>query len=695
MEEQSSQQVFALDIGTRSLIGIVGHKEGDQFWVEAYEELQHPKRAMIDGQIEDIAQVARVAAELKQRLEEKTGTQLSRVAVAGAGRALKSISGVHKRALFGKAVDKQLLYELESCAVNEARDALNLKDSIGQYHCVGHSVVQATIDGYTFSNLLQHKGDEAEVEVIATFLPGEVVSSLRRCMELVGLEIETLTLEPIAAMRAVLPQDIRLLNLAMVDIGAGTSDIAITKDGKVAGYTMATVAGDEITEAIIRHCLVNFETAEQIKLALENGDGVSYTDILGHTQNTTSESILQAIDQSVDVLAKVIADRIEECNGGVPAAVFLVGGGSRTFGLCQKLAERLGIDTNKVAVAGTNFSGRILNESAGLDAPEHATPVGIALTAAEEISAGGSFVQVNEKKIRLFIGGEGISVMDVLLLAGYRHADLMGHSGRSVVFQLNNERKVAFGKPHIVAQIQLNGEVSALTAPVYGGDVLTIEVAENGEDAHPVILDYMPKGTQFSVFLGEVEYSVGDVVLLNGRLVTTDTEITEQAQVVFASIKTVRELCEASGIDMQKHTVYCNGEIATKEQILEPGDLINEEKTVFSKAEQAENSLETSKSEMELNAPESQNLPSEEQNPTEQNALIGSSMRVQLNGKNIVLPPKADKSQHTVLDLLPLLDIDPSSPKGWVQIECNGKQAGYLDVLQIGDTVEINWEEKK
>ncbi len=70
-------------------------------------------------------------------------------------------------------------------------------------------------------------------------------------------------------------------------------------------------------------------------------------------------------------------------------------------------------------------------------------------------------------------------------------------------------------------------------------------------------------------------------------------------------------------------------------------------------------------------------------------------MRVELNGKTIILPPKADKTAHTMLDLLPLIDIDPENPKGWVQIQKNGHEASYLEAIQSGDLIEIGWKEEK
>ena len=92
MKEQDSGVVFALDIGTRSIIGMLGRVENGRFYVTAIEKEEHDRRAMLDGQIVEIEQVALVAGEVIKRLEEKSGMKLSRVCVAAAGRALRSQS---------------------------------------------------------------------------------------------------------------------------------------------------------------------------------------------------------------------------------------------------------------------------------------------------------------------------------------------------------------------------------------------------------------------------------------------------------------------------------------------------------------------------------------------------------------------------------------------------------------------------
>lgn len=82
--------VFALDIGTRTVVGVLGYMDGEVFRVTDTESIPHLKRAMIDGQVEDIEQVAKVARTVKEALEQRNGIRLTEVSVAAAGRALKT-----------------------------------------------------------------------------------------------------------------------------------------------------------------------------------------------------------------------------------------------------------------------------------------------------------------------------------------------------------------------------------------------------------------------------------------------------------------------------------------------------------------------------------------------------------------------------------------------------------------------------
>lgn len=211
--KQAENEIFALDIGTRNVVGIVGHMDGGTFCVDYSVSVPHTQRAMVDGQIEDIPEVARVSGVVKSKLEDMSGTVLERVSIAAAGRALKT----RRIELSFDVEDKEMIseddvrsYELETAL--KAQDELDTEtaDSGISFYCVGHTVIQYLLDDYKIKSLIGHKGRKITVELIAAFLPSSVVESLYAVMDMTGLEVASLTLEPIAAMNIIIPPEVRL-----------------------------------------------------------------------------------------------------------------------------------------------------------------------------------------------------------------------------------------------------------------------------------------------------------------------------------------------------------------------------------------------------------------------------------------------------------------------------------------------------
>ena len=122
---QENDLIYALDIGTRSVIGMVGQTDGDRFKVLDVEVAEHKKRAMIDGQIDNIRQVAELARQVTQRLEERLDVTLERVCVAAAGRALQTQRGSFSLELpESGSITMEQIGQLETGAVSAAEEAL-------------------------------------------------------------------------------------------------------------------------------------------------------------------------------------------------------------------------------------------------------------------------------------------------------------------------------------------------------------------------------------------------------------------------------------------------------------------------------------------------------------------------------------------------------------------------------------------
>ena len=244
-QSRNETLVFGLDIGTRSIVGVVGYMERNRFKVIAMAEQKHETRAMLDGQIHDISLVTKTVKSVIQNLESELNIKLEKVNIAAAGRFLKTVNSKAELDLNkDESINSEWIKTLELKAIKEAEESI-AKEVVGELYCVGYSVVNYYLNGYIISNLLGHKGENISVEIIATFLPKSVVDSLYSVMDKCGLRVSSLTLEPIAAIEAVVPQKLRLLNIALVDIGAGTSDIAISADQSIVAYGIMLLYFDQ------------------------------------------------------------------------------------------------------------------------------------------------------------------------------------------------------------------------------------------------------------------------------------------------------------------------------------------------------------------------------------------------------------------------------------------------------------------
>ena len=523
MQEQTERMIFALDIGTRSLIGMVGTVEENKVKIIAVEREEHPERAMVDGQIEDIEKVATLAGKIKNRLEDKLQCELKHVCVAAAGRALRTERAEFEMELPGtQLISDEIISRLEAGAISraeEAFDAQHAEDDYHRFYLVGYSVCQYYLDQYMISSLKDHRGRKVKVDLIATFLPSEVVESLYTTMNKIGLEVASITLEPIAAINAAIPENLRLLNLVMVDIGAGTSDIAACTDGSVTGYTMATVAGDEISETIMKAYLVDFETAEHMKAQAEMGKEVAFTDILGFERTVTHEEILECIQATSDLLCREIAQKVLEVNGGPPSALFLAGGGSRLLGLKDKITEALGMDANRVAIAGNNFKIHAYSDEYELNNPEYATPLGIVISSGLNMINDSCRVILNERPAKLFRSGS-FTALNLLMMNGYNYGDILGRSGRNLIVTVNGRRKVFYGTAAQPAALFINRKEGKLSEIIHAGDTIDFIPAVAGDSARACLGDIEGADRCLDITLNGEHVSFrtplknGDVVLM-------------------------------------------------------------------------------------------------------------------------------------------------------------------------------------
>ena len=229
LEDKGNDLIFSLDIGTRTIIGLVGkYKPDEKFNILAYSIKEHNKRNMYDGQIHDIMGVTKIVKEIKEELEEKVGTSLKKVSIAAAGRSLKTCNiKVDKEISESSEISRNMVEVLELEAVQKAQEMINSKTNQNRlkYYNIGYTVINYYLDDNLMEKLEDHRGKKIGVNLLATFLPQMVIESLYSVISKAGLEVGNITLEPIAAINVAIKEELRLLNLALVDIGADRKSV--------------------------------------------------------------------------------------------------------------------------------------------------------------------------------------------------------------------------------------------------------------------------------------------------------------------------------------------------------------------------------------------------------------------------------------------------------------------------------------
>ncbi len=586
--------LFALDIGTRSVVGMILRQHADgKYEVLHMKTIEHEERSMLDGQIHHIPAVAKVIKDIKNQLELEVGP-LNKVCVAAAGRALKTVKGRSEKDISLNSVSsKEEVIHMELAAVQQAQYQLaSLLDEKANmlYDCVGYSVLHYYLDEHEIGSFIGQQGNIASVEVIATFLPRVVVDSLIKALQEAELEMEALTLEPIAAINVLIPPSMRKLNVALVDIGAGTSDIAITAQGTVVAYGMVPIAGDEITEAVSSAFLLDFPIAEQMKRSLIENEYVAYTDILGFVSKKSKNEVISEIEKAIENLADGITREILQLNAKTPQAVMLVGGGSLTPTLHEKIAKKLHLPLERVAIRGIHAIQSLIPTLKD-EGPELVTPVGIGI-AAKENPVKYVTVTVNGKMIRLF-QVKKLTIGDALIAAGANLPKLYGKPGMGLMVRINQEVKIFKGEMGSPPVISMNGLSCNITDEIIEGAVITFAEGKNGDDAVITVKEAFQNHTVRTLFINGETEKIETRYYVNEQLVSPDATLKDRDDCLSDFPSTISDILDLKGwitksdtssfsisIDGKpvklsyspEHTLCLNGKVLTEEDEWSEGD---------------------------------------------------------------------------------------------------------------------------
>lgn len=733
--------VFGLDIGTRNVVGTVGYQTDDkEFVVTAQYVREHETRAMLDGQIHDIGRVAKTIKEVKDELEKQTGQPLEEVCIAAAGRVLKTVT-THVEYEYAQesVVTGEDVHTLNLLGIEKAQEALKeVNDTSYKFYCVGYSTVKFFLNDEVFISLEGHKANKIGEDIIVTFLPEDVVDGLYAAVGQAGLSVANMTLEPIAAINVAIPENYRMLNIALVDVGAGTSDISITRDGSIIAYGMIPHAGDEMTEVIVQHFLVDFNMAESIKLQSTTSDTVTYKDIMSIEHTIPAQDVWDVAAPVVDNIAQEVSAKIRELNGDkTVSACFVVGGGGKIHGFTEKLAEDLDLPEERVALRGEEVLGDVTFEQEDIKKdPLLVTPIGICLNYYDQRN---NFIMVrfNGERIKLYDNNR-LTIVDAALQAGFPNDELFPKRGTPINFTVNGVARLVRGEAGEGAVVTMNGKPASINTPLEPNSEIIIEPSTAGEAAEYKIsqLDEYNHSVITFVINGR-KVSCPRFVQVNGRLEPEDYSIRENDVIETRNYYTVRQIAQFMDLVIDTdQMIFVNNEEAdldtlvyenfsvewktdeygvaridnnnyndTQESDSDDASVLAEQdanstesdNTVTRTSEQMMNQVldelhDEFAKEAEASAVPENELPKNDiQEEIHEEDSSENTVTVIVNGEPVEL---SGKDTYIFVDIFTHISFDLQAGKGRaIATVINGRDAQFSEELHEGDQIELYWKE--
>ncbi len=582
-----------------------------------------------------------------------------------------------------------------------------------------------------FISLEGHKASKIGEDIIVTFLPEDVVDGLYSAVGQADMTVENMTLEPIAAINVAIPENYRMLNIALVDVGAGTSDISITREGSIIAYGMIPYAGDELTEVIVQAYLVDFKTAEGIKLDSTVKEEVTYKDIMGIEHTVPATEVWDLVAPVVDKITSEVASKIKELNGDkTVSACFVVGGGGKVHGFTETLAKYLDLPQERVALRGEEVLGEVTFQQEDIEKdPLLVTPIGICLNYYDQKN---NFIMVrfNGERLKLYDNNR-LTIVDAALTAGFPKEFLFPRRGMPINFTVNGTSRIARGEAGEPAIVTLNGQPANINTPLEPNCEITITESTAGGNAVYTVgqLDEYSSSTMSFVVNGKL-VTCPKFVEVNGSLEPATYEIKEGDVIETRGFYTVGQVAEFMDVVIDlDHQILVNNREATPETLVYENfsidwtvsafPLASEDQVSYNATEEMddtssveetteeapeETTVETSEEEEAVvEETKTEEVETEErvnaakdvaaQPGTEAPATApGRVVTVLVNGERVEL---FGKDNYIFVDIFDRITFDLNAGGGRaIKTMLNGRDAQYTEMIQDGDKIDLYWDEQ-
>tara|TARA_B100001245_G_scaffold100561_1_gene73087 strand:- start:2500 stop:3765 length:1266 start_codon:yes stop_codon:yes gene_type:complete len=333
--------IVGLDIGTEFVKALIAKVKGENLEIVGVGRARQDVSDMHSGAIADIAGVVRNCEDALAQAEDQAGLQAKKAVIGIAGELVKGVTNTikYRRPQPDKPLDvdeMQLIIEkVQERAQDKAQQqiALETGNEDVEVKLVNSALVSIHIDGYKVSNPIGFQGRDVAVQIYTAFAPMVHIGALERVANDLALELVAVAAEPFAVSRSVLGTDSSSnFTAVLVDVGGGTTDIAVVNDGGVEGTKMFGIGGRSFTRTIMNDMELGYSEAEKLKVHL------------GHEQ--IKESVRKKAEGAIDKTLEVWLDGVElalnefDSVDHLPNRILLCGGGASLDQLVDALAKR-------------------------------------------------------------------------------------------------------------------------------------------------------------------------------------------------------------------------------------------------------------------------------------------------------------------------------------------------------------------
>ena len=340
---QDKRMIVGLDIGTSKVVAIVGEigPDGD---IEVVGIGSHPSKGMKKGVVVNIESTVQSIQRAVEEAELMAGCQIHSVFVGIAGSHIRSLNshGI-------VAIKDREVYGLDLERVIDAAQAVAIPADQKILHILPQEYVIDSQEG--IKEPLGMSGVRLEAKVHLVTCAVNAAQNIEKCIRRCALDVEEIILEQLASSYSVLTDDERELGVCLVDIGGGTTDIAIFTEGSIRHTGVIPIAGDQVTNDIAMALRTPTQHAEEIKIKY----ACALTQLAGADETIKVPSVgdRPPRDLSRQALAEVVEPRYDELftlvqaelrrsgyEDMVPAGIVLTGGTSKMEGVVE-LAEEI------------------------------------------------------------------------------------------------------------------------------------------------------------------------------------------------------------------------------------------------------------------------------------------------------------------------------------------------------------------